>query len=505
VRQLECDIAIVAGGAAGLAAAVAASENGAQVIVCEKAGHTGGCGNMASGLLAVESRYQKQMQLPLSREEVFEYHMTYTHWRADARLVRAYLDKSADTIDWLETMGVEFLAVESHGPGNKYTWHVVKAPWPMGTCRLMMDILADKARQAGTQILLKAPVKSLIKEGARITGVTAVDEYGEDLEIRAEAAVIATGGIYDNPAMIKEHTGFEVGRDLILRNRKGATGDGLRMAWEAGAAQTDIIMHFMQQSAFVGPAVSASFLQPNLVVNLQGERFMNEEVITSNNMFSGNAIALQRDKCAFSIMDEAAKNHYVETGYDFQPAYGVAQWGAHLKADGFEAEMHAAAAKGTEGAYIAGSLAELAAMTGIDREGLAKTVFEYNQACDTGRDTLFDRKARYLRPIRRPPFYARKFFLDAFGSLGGIRIDYRGRVLDTEGDVIPGLYAAGADAEAIYGDTYPITLPGSTMGFAVNSGRIAGENAAEYAARTQFTRARPIAGSTETPCRTCLP
>ena len=480
-QQLQSDVVIVAGGTAGLTAAVAAVESGCTVIVCEKSAHTGGCGNMASGLLAVESRYQKQMQLPITREEVFEYHMTYAHWRADARLVRAYLDRSAGTIDWLEGMGVEFMAVESHGPGNKYTWHIVKAPQKFGTCRVMMDILAEKAAQARVQILLNTTVTSVLREGGKITGVTATGTDGEDIQVRGKAVIIATGGIYDNPAMIKEHTGFEVGRDLILRTRKGASGDGLRMAWEAGAARTQVIMHFMQQSALLGPATSAAFLQPNLVVNLLGERFMNEEVITSNNMFSGNAIALQKDECAFSIIDEATKNHYVETGYDFETGYGVATWGAHIKADGFDAEMRPAAANGTEGAYIAGSVAELAAMTGIDRAGLERTLSEYNLACDTGRDLLFDRKARYLRAVRQAPLYARKFFLDAFGSLGGIKINYRTEVLDTSGDIIPGLYAAGADAEAIYGDTYPISLPGSTMGFAVNSGRMAGENAAAYA------------------------
>lgn len=480
MRELTSDVVIVAGGTAGLAAAVAAAQSSCKVIVCEKSDRTGGCGNMASGLFAVESRYQRQMQLPISREEIFDYHMTYTHWRADARLVRAYIDRSADTIDWLEQMGVEFVAVESHGPGNKYTWHIVKAPFHWGTCRVMMDILADQARQAGAEILLGTTVSGLLREEAGVVGVTAMDKNGEDIHVRAGAVIIATGGIYDNPAMIKQHTGFDVGRDLILRPRQGLTGDGLRMAWEAGAARTDIIMHFMQQSALLGPATSAAFLQPNLVVNLQGERFMNEEVITSNNMFSGNAIALQKDKRAYSILDENTKNHYVETGLDFETGYGVATWGAHAKAEGFDTEMRAAVAKGDEGAYIAGSLAELAAMTGVDQAGLEKTVAGYNKACDTGRDPLFDRRARYMRAIRQPPFYARKFFLDAFGSLGGIKINYKTEVVDTHGDVIPGLYAAGADAEAIYGDTYPITLPGSTMGFAVNSGRIAGENAAAH-------------------------
>ena len=94
---------------------------------------------------------------------------------------------------------------------------------------------------------------------------------------------------------------------------------------------------------------------------------------------------------------------------------------------------------------------------------------------------MFDRRPRYMRAVKQAPFYACKFFLSAFGSLGGIKINHKTEVLDTNDDVIPGLYAAGADAEAIYGDTYPITLPGSTMGFAVNSGRIAGENASVYA------------------------
>jgi len=479
--SFDCDVVIVAGGTAGLAAAVAASESDCKVIVCEKSDRTGGCGNMASGLLAVESRYQKQMQLPLTVEEAFDYHMAYCHWRADARLVRAYLDKSADTIDWLENMGVEFRAIESHGPGNHYTWHVVKGPGLMGACRTMMDILADKARQAEAKILLDTPVERVLHEKGRVTGVTAVDKQGDRVQVKAKAVIIATGGVYDNPEMIKEHTGLEVGRDLILRKRKGWTGDGLRMAWEAGAARSDIIMHRMHQSAFLGLPTACSFLQPNLVVNLDGERFMNEEVITGNNMFSGNAIALQKDKCAFSIFDDNTKNHYVELGYDFQPAYGVAQSGSRLTAEGLDDEMHKAAAKGDKGAYIASSLAELAAMTGIDLDGLQKTVSEYNRACETGRDLIFNRKPRYMRTVEHPPFYARKFFLDAFGSLGGIKINHKTEVLDTHDDVIPGLYAAGADAEAIYGDTYPITLPGSTMGFAINSGRIAGENAAAYA------------------------
>ena len=109
MNQIETDVVVIAGGAAGLAAAVSAAESGAKVIVFEKASTTGGAANMGNGLFAVESNMQIMKQVPLTRDEAFKIFMDYTHWRVDARLVKAYIDKSASTIDWLEKMGVEFL------------------------------------------------------------------------------------------------------------------------------------------------------------------------------------------------------------------------------------------------------------------------------------------------------------------------------------------------------------------------------------------------------------
>jgi len=71
-------------------------------------------------------------------------------------------------------------------------------------------------------------------------------------------------------------------------------------------------------------------------------------------------------------------------------------------------------------------------------------------------------------------------FTSGYGSLGGIKINHKTEVLDKNWDPLPGLYAAGTDACTIYGDSYVFVLPGNTMGFALNSGRMAGENAAEY-------------------------
>jgi len=484
VKKISADIVIVSGGTAGLAAAVAAAENGASVIVFEKSGRTGGCGNMASGLFAVESRWQRAMQMALTCEDVFKYHMEYTHWKADAKLVQAYIEKSASTIDWLEKMGVEFVAVESHGVGNQYLWHIVKGTGQMGSCVNMMNKLADRANALGVKILLKTPVKKILREGdllsGRITGVIATNSDGEEIRAEAKAVIIATGGFGDNPEMIKKYTGFEVGHDLLSMRVPGLTGDGLNMAWEAGAAQSGMMMHLMQQSAMAGHAIHASFLQPNLLVNLSGERFINEEVVTHNNMFTGNAIALQKNKCAFAIFDEDTKNYYMKTGFFFDTGYGVTQRGPSVRATGFDTEIEKALAQNIEGLYVADSIEDLCRKTGISPAGLQKTLEEYNRACDTGRDLLFYRKPRYLRAVRQLKFYASKFFISAFGTLGGIKINYKTEVLDKADDIIPGLYAAGADAEAVFGDTYPINLPGNTMGFATNSGRMAGENAAAF-------------------------
>jgi fumarate reductase flavoprotein subunit len=98
---------------------------------------------------------------------------------------------------------------------------------------------------------------------------------------------------------------------------------------------------------------------------------------------------------------------------------------------------------------------------------------------------LFNKPHRYLRPVDTPRFYAGRLYPGGYGSLGGIRINHKAEVLDKSWDVIPGLYAAGTDACTIYGDSYVFILPGDTMGFALNTGRIAGENAAKYVESTE--------------------
>jgi len=130
--------------------------------------------------------------------------------------------------------------------------------------------------------------------------------------------------------------------------------------------------------------------------------------------------------------------------------------------------------------FVADSVENLAAKTGMKLEGLRTTLEEYNGFCDHGYDEVFIKPKRYLRPIQKAPFYALRLYPAGYGSLGGIKINYKTEVLDKSWDPIPGLYASGTDACDIYGDTYVFQLPGNTMGFAMTSGRMAAEHAVEY-------------------------
>ena len=213
--------------------------------------------------------------------------------------------------------------------------------------------------------------------------------------------------------------------------------------------------------------------QPNLLVNAKGKRFMNEEFM-QNTTYLNNAVSKQKDMTGYSIIDSSIVKYYVKNGVDV-----VSLVRTNPDVSDFKESIQMAIDQGNESFFVADTIEELAEKAGIDVDALLDTVDEYNDYCDTV-DEEFFKDRRYMRSILKAPFYCAKIRPGGYGTVGGIKINENCEAINEDFDAVPGLYAAGADACALYDDSYMFLLPGNSMGFAVNSGRIAGMSAAEY-------------------------
>lgn len=476
MEQMNTDIIIVAAGPAGLAAAVTAGENDLKTIVFEKSKMAGGAANMGMGPLGIDTEIQKKMFNDISVEKALDEHMKYTHYQVDEDLVQAYFNKSADTIAWLQEMGVEFAGAFRYFKESEATWHIVKpesgviGPRAAGT---MTKIMTERAIELGAKILFETPVTDLIVEDGKVCGVKAVKADGTEIEARGKAVIVCTGGFGNNKEMLKEEFGVNLAEDFFPFMIPGIVGDGLKMMWKAGAkkfgANLEVIYQVPDNLSYF--LIDAVLRQPNLLINQNGDRFMNEGYM-GNTTFTGNAIHLQPGNYAYCIMDEGILRYYKKNGPDIMDIVHPAE-----AFYAFEEDAKRAVEDGYEAYIEAETIEELAEKLGIDAEKLEETIEDYNDMCETGVDTQFHKNQKFLHPITgKGKYLVGKFYYAAYGTIGGVRINKNCEVLDEALKPIPGLYSAGSDANIIYGDSYNFTLPGNTMGFALNSGRMAVES-----------------------------
>ena len=477
MKELSTDIVVIAGGLSGLSAAVQASENGADVIILEKAANCGGAANMGMGPLGINSHFQRQQMDELTVEKALKLFMEYTHYQANARLVKRYFELSGQTIEWLESIGVEFEGAFRAFPGSEATWHIVKSDLGIGprTASFMIKRLVERATELGVNILTETPAKKIIMENGRVAGVTATCKDGEELRVSCKAVIVATGGAGGSPEQIRELTGLEWGRNMFNTAVPGLTGDGLRMAWEAGADRHTVRIERTATLLNEGLPLSVLVLmrQPGLLVNAKGKRFMNERE-AKNNTFFGNAVAQQVGAKAFAILDMGTYRYFRKNGLD-----GGSFQHANPDISDFVEGMTKAREEGNKEFFMADTLEELAQLAGIDVERFLETVDMYNEYCESG-DEEFFKERKWMHPIAKGPFFAGTIHPGGYGTVGGIEINENCEAVDVNDDPVPGLYASGADACNIYEDSYCYVLPGNSMGFAVNTGRIAAMSAAEY-------------------------
>jgi fumarate reductase flavoprotein subunit len=468
-NALNYDIVVIGGGGSGLAAAVAAAEKGRSVLVVEKRRNLGGDTALAGGFFAAESPSLKRLRNDSNRAELIKRAMQYAHWKTDPRIVSAFINRSGDTAEWLVNMGVKFSDISEFIPTQGP--RIFHLPRGMGVG--VVKTLAGRCRALKVQVLQGVGAKKiLIDSNGEAAGIRAVSKEKE-LEIAAKSVVIAAGGYAGNKELLRKYYPFYT-EDLHAVGLPLA-GDGLMLAVDVGAATEGLGTLLLRGPYFIGAIdVVTVAMEPNTIwVNKKGERFVDE---TTGFTWpeAANALNRQPDKISFTIFDDEVKRSFIEQG----PIKGYANRPPFVKMTRLEKMLETEAARG--GVKISESLEGIARWMQINPEVLVHTIHEYNLGCDRGRDDILLKDPRFLLPLRKSPYYAIKCHQGFLGTIGGIKINYHMEVVNRQDVPIPGLYAVGAGAGGWESYTYCLELSGSAFGFALNSGRIAGENAADY-------------------------
>lgn len=470
-KVYDTDVVVVGAGAGGTVAAVSSLEAGFKTILLEKMPAAGGAGNFMEGSFAVESFMQKDAGVKLTKMEAFNKIMTYHKWTTNAALTKAFVDESAETIQWVWDHGVKFKEVKSAFKDNpNKTWHL----YPGGGSSLIKAMVSLFSTKGGT-FLLETPAKKLIfDKNGKITGVMAENEEGDVIRINAKYVILATGGFANNADMIKKYGGPE----STPNPPKGRDGDGINMALSAGAILDKNMDTLQLNGAFMvapgeaicnGPnaELRAMFRQSLLYVNEQGERFFNEE-ITIDWPAASNAIS-RAGKYVYVVFDAATLKEFQTTGY-LNPCGNWIQREQPMKK--FDQLFPANEKKGY--AFQGKTLDELAKKMGVNPAELKLTAGNMTAYAKNGYDNQFGKNMRFVRAVDQGPFYALKGQLYHLTTVGGVKVNAHLQPVNEAGKAIEKLYVIGNDAGGLYGDTYDLFVAeGATSGFAINGARLA--------------------------------
>lgn len=470
-KTYDADVVVVGAGAGGTVAAVSAVEGGLKTIMIEKNAFPGGAGLFMEGSFGVQTPYTKAKGMKWTTTDAFNAMASYHHWRINAPLVKAFVELSGDTIQWVEDHGVKWKEVKTAWRDKaEQTWHIY--PYAGSLPKTMVELF----KKEGGTLLLNTPGEKLLTQDGKVTGVVAKDtKTGEKVTINAKNVILATGGYSFNQKMVKDLTGIE----MTPVGTPGRTGDGINMAFEVGAVP-DNMGPMMMNGAFMpaeGEAicngankeVRALFRQGLLYVDGTGNRFFNEE-LTIDWPTASNAIA-RSGEWTYIVFDEKTKQEISTKGKGYpNPCGNFILRGQH--ATQLDALLKANEAKGN--VFIGNTIEEVAKKAGMDPATLKASCDAITKYARQGKDEQFGKDPYYLREVATGPFYVVRGKINALTSLNGVKVNAGLQVLDKNDHVIPGLYAIGHDAGGMYGDSYDLKVgEGTASAFAINSGRMA--------------------------------
>ena len=491
------DVVVLGGGGAGLTASITAAQNGAKVILVEKAGSLGGNTLIAGqGFNACDPERQANTEmseallgqlksyldldpadfgafaevLETVKGQINDYiasgsttlfdspelHMLHTYMggkrtgldgtviEPDLELARTFATNALDALEWAESIGAQW---------NDTTSTILGAMWPRSHGLAngnVITILTDAAKANGVEIVTDTRANELIVENGKVVGVKATTSAGANVTLHANSGVVlATGGFSANAPMVVEYNNYWPGLSDTMpsTNAPTITGDGIVMAKAVGAdlvgmgfAQLMPSSHPVDGSLFSGIWGSA---ETQVFVNKEGKRYVNE--YAERDVLSKAALE-QTDGIFYIICDnKIAKNDDVA---------------------GMEAKGNV---------VVADTLEELAEKLGIPADTFVETIERYNSFVDAQKDDDFG-KPLFGEKIDEAPFVATPRSPSLHHTMGGVKIDTNTHVISTEGNVIDGLYAAGEVTGGLHAGN---RLGGNAMTDFLVFGRIAGENAAK--------------------------
>ncbi len=446
------EVIVIGAGGAGLAAGITAKELGAKTIVLEKMAFPGGNTMVSGGGMnaAVEADY-KAAGVEDSPKLHAEQTLAAGDNRADPALVEILAKGAPESVEWLKKIGVKFR------PG---IYQIYGGLWPR--CRNpegqsgsdYIKAGTAYAKKIGLEILPGHKVTSIIREkpnAGRVLGVE-VEVGGKKQYWRATRGVIAASGGY---AANAEMCGFFDPRltKLNTTNQPCSTGEVLRAIQDVNGLAVG--MDYIQCIPWTAPGYTSTAdvfqaIEYTIFVNKEGKRYVAED---NRRDVIRDATLAQTDQTVFQLCDT--------DGYE-----------EHNK---FYYEMNEAALKNGV-LFRCNTIEEAAAKVKIPAAELKKTVEEFNAEVDSKKDPFGRTPKMLVRKIVKAPFYIGPFGMCRHHTMGGARIDTKARVLDREGKVIPGLYAAGEVTGGIHGTN---RVGGNAIADIFTFGRIAGESAAK--------------------------
>lgn len=444
-ENITTDVVVVGGGGAGLSAAIAAKEKGANIVLVEKMLMLGGNTNYATaGINAANTKLQKKLGIEDSAELFYNDTMKGGKNVNNPELVKKLTTDSANIIDWLTERGADLSEVVFTGGQSAKRTHRPAGGQAVGP--VIVDALAETAEKDGIDVRTESEVTKLIKTGDKVTGVE-VKHKGETYNITAKAVVMATGGFGANAKMVAEYKPSLEG--FGSTNSPAITGEGIKMVKAVGGDLVDMteiqthptVVH--KKTAMITEAVRG---EGAILVNREGKRFVSE--LETRDVVS-KAELEQTGKSAFLVFDQEVReklgaiNGYVRKGFT------------------------------VEGATVE----ELAGKIGVDAKGLVDTMAKYNGYVKAGEDKDFGKTA-LPRELVKAPFYAIEVSPAVHHTMGGVRINTNAEVLTADGKVIPGLFAAGEITGGVHGAN---RIGGNAVTDITVYGKTAGENAADFA------------------------